>query len=45
MDNKFLDLIATVLKAGVEIDGIVHPTTKGVPQGGVASPLLANVVF
>jgi RNA-directed DNA polymerase len=45
MDNKFLDLIAHLLKAGVEIDGTVHPTTKGVPQGGVASPLLANVVL
>lgn len=45
MDNKFLDLITHLLKAGVEIDGTVHPTTKGVPQGGVASPLLANVVL
>jgi group II intron reverse transcriptase/maturase len=45
MDNKFLDLITHLLKAGVEIDGIVHPTTKGVPQGGVASPLLANAVL
>ena len=45
MDNKFLDLIDRLLKAGVEIDGVVHPTTRGVPQGGVASPLLANVVL
>jgi RNA-directed DNA polymerase len=45
MDNKFLDLITRLLKAGVEIDGTVQPTTKGVPQGGVASPLLANVVL
>jgi RNA-directed DNA polymerase len=45
MDNKFLDLIDRLLKAGVEIDGIVHPTVKGVPQGGVVSPLLANVVL
>ena len=45
MDNKFLDLIPRLLKAGVEIDGTVHPTTKGVPQGGVVSPLLANVVL
>ena len=29
----------------MEIDGIVHPTVKGVPQGGVVSPLLANVVL
>ena len=34
-----------LLKAGVEIDGVVHPTDKGVPQGGVVSPLLANIVL
>ncbi len=45
MDNKFLKLLSLLLKAGVEIDGVVHPTTKGVPQGGVVSPLLANVVL
>jgi len=45
MDNKFLRLIHHLLKAGVEIDGVVHSTTKGVPQGGVASPLLANIVL
>lgn len=45
MDNKFLDLIGLLLKAGVNIEGVVHPTEKGVPQGGVVSPLLANVVL
>ena len=45
IDNKFLALIQLLLKAGVEIDGVFHPTTKGVPQGGVASPLLANIVL
>jgi RNA-directed DNA polymerase len=45
MDNKFLDLIDCLLKAGVEIDGTVRPTVKGVPQGGVVSPLLANAVL
>ncbi|MFC1783353.1 group II intron reverse transcriptase/maturase [Planctomycetota bacterium] len=45
MDNKFFRLIQHLLKAGVEIDGVVHPTNKGVPQGGVASPLLANIVL
>jgi RNA-directed DNA polymerase len=45
MDNKFLDLLSLLLKAGVTIDGVVHPTTKGVPQGGVVSPLLANAVL
>ena len=45
MDNKFVELINCLLKAGVEIDGVVHPTTKGVPQGGIVSPLLANAVL
>ena len=45
MDNKFLDLIQRLLKAGVSDRGVVHPTEKGVPQGGVVSPLLANVVL
>jgi RNA-directed DNA polymerase len=45
MDNKFLALIQLLLQASVEIDGVLHPTVKGVPQGGVASPLLANIVL
>jgi len=45
MDNKFLDLIQLFLKAGVSIEGVVHPTDRGVPQGGVISPLLANIVL
>lgn len=44
-DNKFLDLIRRFLKAGVEVEGVVQPTEKGVPQGGVISPLLANAVL
>ncbi|MBX3257699.1 MAG: hypothetical protein KF862_26460 [Chitinophagaceae bacterium] len=32
------------LKAGVEQeDGSIKTRTKGTPQGGVASPLLANI--
>ncbi len=45
MDNKFLGLVALFLKAGVSVKGVVQPTEKGVPQGGVLSPLLANVVL
>lgn len=45
MDNKFLALIDLFLKAGVMIEGNFHPTVKGVPQGGVVSPLLANAVL
>ena len=37
MDNRFLQLIRRFLKAGVQVDGIVQPTEKGVPQGGVVS--------
>jgi group II intron reverse transcriptase/maturase len=45
MDNRFLALITRLLKSGVSIDGVVHLTEKGVPQGGVVSPLLSNVVL
>lgn len=45
MDNKFLRLVGLFLKAGISVDGVVQPTDKGVPQGGVLSPLLANVVL
>ncbi len=43
-DNAFLGLIRQWLKAGIlEIDGqVVHPQT-GSPQGGIISPVLANV--
>ncbi len=43
-DKPFLGLIDSWLKAGVlEEDGmVVHPHT-GTPQGGVVSPLLANI--
>jgi len=44
-DNKFLDLIRRFLKSGVHVEGSVMPTVKGVPQGGVISPLLANAVL
>jgi len=45
MDNKFLDLLQLILKSGVVVDGKLLPTVKGVPQGGVVSPLLANIVL
>jgi RNA-directed DNA polymerase len=43
-DRAFLHLIRKWLKAGIlETDGqVVHPDT-GTPQGGVVSPVLANV--
>jgi len=45
MDNKFLDLLQLFLKSGVMVDEKLLPTVKGVPQGGVVSPLLANIVL
>ena len=43
-DRAFLNLIRKWLKAGIlETDGkVIHPDT-GTPQGGVISPVLANV--
>ncbi len=42
-DRDMIDLIAKFLKAGVMEDGLFVRTEAGVPQGGVISPLLANV--
>ncbi|MDI9413665.1 MAG: group II intron reverse transcriptase/maturase [Bacillota bacterium] len=42
-DGKILGLIRQFLKAGVMQDGIMTETTVGSPQGGVISPLLANI--
>jgi len=42
-DGSLLNLIDRFLKAGVMKDRTVEPTHEGVPQGGVISPLLANI--
>lgn len=44
-DGNILSLIERFLKSGVMEEGKLHPTTKGTPQGGVISPLLANIVL
>ena len=44
-DKRVLRLIGRYLRAGVEVDGVKHPTPLGVPQGGPLSPLLANIVL
>ncbi len=44
-DGTVLDLIQRFLAAGVMEDGVFTPTTVGTPQGGVISPLLANIVL
>jgi RNA-directed DNA polymerase len=42
-DRRVLKLIRQWLKAGVMEDGAVRETLAGTPQGGVISPLLANI--
>lgn len=42
-DPNFLWLIRKFLKAGVMTEGKVQSTNQGTPQGGIVSPLLANV--
>jgi RNA-directed DNA polymerase len=42
-DRRVLKLIRQWLKAGVMEDGTVTVPTEGTPQGGVISPLLANI--
>ena len=42
-DKRVLRLIKRFLKAGVIEDGQLQVSDQGTPQGGVASPLLANV--
>ena len=42
-DGSVLALIKQFLTAGVMEDGAQYPTTVGSPQGGVISPLLANI--
>jgi RNA-directed DNA polymerase len=42
-DGELLRLIYRWLKAGYLLDGVYHDTDQGSPQGGVLSPLLANV--
>ncbi|MCU7736161.1 reverse transcriptase domain-containing protein [Priestia megaterium] len=42
-DEKFLNLIWKFLKAGYLENWVYHKTYSGVPQGGIISPLLANI--
>ena len=42
-DNRFLKLIREMLQAGYLEEWQYHSTYSGTPQGGVVSPILANI--
>lgn len=42
-DNRFLRLIRHMLEAGYLEDWKWHATLSGAPQGGIVSPILANI--
>src|SRR5215472_1602607 len=44
-DSRVLRLIKAMLKAGSYGQGKLFPSERGTPQGGVASPLLSNVLL
>jgi group II intron reverse transcriptase/maturase len=44
-DGNILRIVERFLKAGVMEDGVRSPTSMGTPQGGVISPLLANIAL
>lgn len=43
LDQRFLRLIENLLKAGYLEDWRYHATPSGSPQGGIVSPILANI--
>jgi RNA-directed DNA polymerase len=44
-DGNILQIVERFLKAGVMEEGGFQPTRLGTPQGGVISPLLANIAL
>lgn len=44
-DKRVLRLIRRYLESGVMVNGVVHDTEEGTPQGGPLSPLLANILL
>jgi RNA-directed DNA polymerase len=44
-DGRLLTLIGRYLRAGVMVEGVLHASSEGTPQGGPASPFLANILL
>lgn len=44
-DGRVLRLLESFMEVGYVCDGQLHPTERGVPQGGVVSPLLSNILL
>ena len=44
-DRKVLRLVLAFLKAGIMVEGSVRIPVVGTPQGGIISPLLANILL
>ncbi len=44
-DERFVTLLARLLKSGVIVNGKFEKTTKGCPQGSPLSPILSNIVL
>ena len=42
-DSKFVNIVRMFLKAGYVEDFAYHKTISGTPQGGIVSPILANI--
>ncbi|MBX3073860.1 group II intron reverse transcriptase/maturase [Candidatus Obscuribacterales bacterium] len=44
-DKRVLKLIRAYLNAGIMENGLISPSSEGVPQGGPLSPLLSNLML
>lgn len=45
MDKRFIEVLRRILKAGHIERGLFMAASEGVPQGGVLSPLLSNIML